>query len=334
MSNRSLTSPTLVRRTFQHRQDDRETSALERDSKLRRTDWVLLGNSVAVRQLRSQIQRIAPHFRAALIRGERGVGKELAARAIHALSPSADGPFVMFHGTGHAGRPGQEVFESARGGTLYLWGIETLSPALQGELLGIMDEGQWRWPGSQHAGRDGTERRRAHIRILAASNRDLGALAAAGQFHQELYERLSAVEIFVPALRQRIEDIPSLAAWLLRDSEPATGQCPKHLAESTIAQLQKYPWANNLRELESVIARSAALAEGATIEPRHVLVRVDSENTPSTPPLDRLRDVVEKHMLEVLSRCNGNKLRAAELLGISRSTLYRMLGSTKLPCDL
>ena len=133
----------------------------------------------------------------------------------------------------------------------------------------------------------------------------------------------------MPPLRQRVEDIPLLAQWLLRRTADAAGQAPKMLAEDTEFRLQEHLWPNNLRELERVVCQAAALAEGAVIEPRHLLAVVEPAfgkptGIPARRPT-RLHDVIQQHVLEVLTRCGGNKLRAAELLGISRSTLYRML---------
>ena len=304
---------------------------------------VLLGESMAVKRLRSQVQPIAPYFRIALIRGEMGCGKELVARAIHALSPGADGPFVVTQAaalaesvaTGEGARPGRwtaaSLVESAEGGTLYLRGTGELTFDLQAALLQFLIEFN-RCRGKPQSGLtrvDSSARNVADTRILAASNRDLRTLAAIGQFRQDLYAQLSAVEIFVPPLRQRAEDIPLLGQWLLCRTAEATGQAPKLLAEETAFRLQEHLWPNNLRELEHVVCQAAALAEGARIEPRHLLAVVEPAfgNAPhaSAAKMERLDDVIRQHVFEVLARCGGNKLRAAELLGISRSTLYRML---------
>jgi DNA-binding NtrC family response regulator len=296
-------------------------------------DWILLGESSAVRQLRSQIQRIAPYFRTALIRGETGTGKEFVARAIHALSPGADGPFIVADAAELAESlavgEGASPLESARGGTLYLRGVGGLSFDLRAALCNFIRACEKR-PNPSY--RDRLDRRRSEIRILAESNRDLGTLSATGQFRQELCDSLTAVEIFLPALRERLEDIPELCDGLLRRFADQTGQSLKLLADSTVVQLQRRIWSNNLRELSEVVQLAAALAEGAIIEPRHLPAFI------APPPLGpanrtarlyRLHDVVQRHVHEVLTRCDGNKLRAAELLGISRSTLYRMLGETQ-----
>jgi DNA-binding NtrC family response regulator len=304
---------------------------------------VVLGESVAVRRLRSQIRRIAPYFRTALIRGETGSGKEVVARCLHAGSPGADGPFVVARADELAGafsrdessrmagiRPAVSLLESAHGGTLFLKDVGELSFGLQAGLFRFLRAcEELRGAGA------GTSRFRpgqgdARTRILAASERDLRALALVGQFRQDLYAHLSAVEIVVPPLRQRVEDIPVMGEWLLRRLAGQTRQSPKLLAEATVRQLQKAKWPNNLRDLERVVCQAAALAEGASIEPRHLLALVEPGFAePGAVPrakLERLHDVIQQHVVDVLGRCGGNKLRAAEALGISRSTLYRMLG--------
>jgi DNA-binding NtrC family response regulator len=308
-------------------------------------DPVLLGDSVAIRRLRSQIQRIAPYFRTALIRGETGSGKQLVARAIHALSPGADGPFIVANASALAESIAKgetlrsasstiaaSMLGSAHGGTLYLDSIGELPFALQAALFRFIRACEERRNLLPPASRSGPAR--IDIRILASSDRDLRILSAIGQFRQDLYARLSAVEILVPPLCQRVEDIPILAAWLLRRIADETGRGPKLLAKSTLAQLQERLWPNNLRELERVVAQAAALAEGALVEPRHLLALVEPASAgPVRPPaihIERLHDVIQQHVLDVLTRCGGNKLRAAELLGISRSTLYRMLDASSV----
>ncbi len=305
---------------------------------------VVLGESVAVRRLRSQIRRIAPYFRTALIRGEPGSGKELVARCLHAGSPGADGPFIMapaavlaetFAGgeeTHTAGmRSVESLLASAYSGALYLMGVGELSFGQQAGLFRFLRACEGLRGAVPVGGRVRDERTNARARILAASDRDLRALSLIGRFRQDLYAHLSAVEIFVPPLRQRAEDIPTLAEWLLRRLAEQTQQSPKLLAEATVAQLKKAPWPSNLRELERVVCQAAALAEGASIELRHLLALVkpgfvDPAAVPGVK-LERLHDVVQQHVLDTLGRCGGNKLRAAEMLGISRSTLYRMLGA-------
>jgi DNA-binding NtrC family response regulator len=297
-------------------------------------DSILVGESVVVRRLRSQIQRIAPYFRTALIRGESGSGKEQVARAIHALSPVSHGPFIVAHaaavaesaGSGEAGSTptAASLLESALGGTLYIKGVSELSIGLQGALFRFLGDCEQRRAEPRRVNFDRPETRQAETRILAASHLDVRTLSTIGQFRPDLYARLAAVEIFVPPLRERIEDIPILAGQMLSRLAKETGQSAKVLAEETLVQMQARLWPNNLRELARVVAQAAALAEGAIMEPRHLLALVDPAVNPEVR-MERLHDVVQHHVFDVLTRCGGNKLRAAELLGISRSTLYRML---------
>jgi DNA-binding NtrC family response regulator len=321
MSNAHLTFPGLTR----SRNHDLPRSAVSD----REVATILLGESAAVCQLRSQIQRVAPHLRTALIRGEIGAGKYLAARAIHALSAIAASIPDAECSASPGATTADALIESAQGGTLYLFGIGRLSAAHQSELFRFIRSCDERRAGGAQASRAGSPR--PDTRILAATDRDLRTLASIGQFRQDLYARLSVVEILVPPLRQRLEDIPLLAAWLLRRLSDRTGQPPKMLSESTLAQLQGRLWPNNLRELDRVLAQAAALADDVLIEPRHLLSLAEpahySSAATTAVKIERLHDVIQQHVLEVLTRCGGNKLRAAELLGISRSTLYRMLDS-------
>jgi DNA-binding NtrC family response regulator len=326
----------------------------EASAEVERSDWVLLGESVAVRQLRSQIQHIAPYYRTALIRGEGGAGKHAVTQAIHTRSPAAAGRFVVRDARALADvverSPGyrasdisaESVLQSSRGGTLHMTHVGELSFSQQAALFRFLRGCEERRGGTAEARGKGAgasdlqrttppqpDTRPNMTRILASTDRDLRALTAIGQFRQDLYVRLSAVEIFVPPLRQRIEDVHMLAEGLLRRLCEKTGQPNKFLAKSTASQLQKRQWPGNLRELERVVARAAALAEGGAIEPRHLLVLVEAARgaASSSARIERLQEVVERHVLDVLTRCDGNKLHAAEVLGISRSTLYRMLGS-------
>ncbi|HEX9201767.1 MAG TPA: sigma 54-interacting transcriptional regulator [Acidobacteriaceae bacterium] len=289
-------------------------------------DFILLGESVAVRRLRSQIQRIAPYFRTALIRGEAGAGKEAVARALHALSPVADGPFLVAHAAelAESSRDASSLLESIWGGTLYLSGVGDLPIDLQRTLFRFLRDYEQHRYASRRGRVDPVGTRGAETRLLVACDRDLRTHSAIGQFREDLYARLSAVEIFVPPLRQRVEDIPVLADALLRRIAEEGRESAKLFAADALAQMQERPWPDNLRGLERLVVQAAALAEGEIIEPRHLLTLADPSGRPA-PRIERLHDVMQHHVFDVLSRCGGNKLRAAELLGISRSTLYRML---------
>jgi DNA-binding NtrC family response regulator len=293
-------------------------------------DSFLAGDSPAMRRLRSQVQRVAPYFRTALVRGEPGTGKEQAARALHLLSPGVDGPFVpcpiaslteaLTADEAQPAAPSRAtlLLESAQGGMLYLEEIGELPYPLQASMVRLLKAFEERR----------VETRRWELRIVAATHRDLRTLSAIGQFRPDLYARLSVVEILVPPLRQREEDIPALAAKILRRIARKSGEPPRQLGPDALTRLQHHPWPGNLRELRRVLARAVDRAEGTTIEPRHLALNEPVSAPPATPPMakiERLQEVIQQHVLSVLSRCAGNKLRAAELLGISRSTLYRML---------
>lgn len=295
---------------------------------------ILIGESAAVRRLRSQIQRIAPYFRTALIRGESGSGKEQVARAIHALSPVGHGPFIVAHAGALAGsaRSGEaktaaaaaSLLASAKGGTLYIKGLGELSISLQGELFRFLRDREQPRAEPRRVKLERRQTGQTETRILAASHRDVRTLSAIGQFRPDLHARLAVREIFVPPLRERIEDISILAAGMLCRLAKESGQDAKVLAEETLVLMQARLWPNNLRELARVVAQAAALTENAIIEPRHLLALVDPAATPAVR-MERLHDVIQRHVFDVLTRCEGNKLRTAVLLGISRSTLYRML---------
>jgi DNA-binding NtrC family response regulator len=349
MSSNQFTSAGPLRQPSSEEQgSDSSLTTLASTARSNQPVPVLLGDSLAVRRLRSQIQRIAPYFRTALICGETGSGKQLVARAIHAHSPGADGPFIVINASALAqsvadgetsssasSSSAASLLESAQGGTLYLECVGELPFILQAALFRFIRSCEERrnipLPASRSDFRR-TEPVRIDIRILAASDRDLRVLASIGQFRQDLYARLSAVEILVPPLRQRIEDIPVLAAWLLRRLAERTGHPAKMLGKATLTQLQQRLWPNNLREMERVIAQAAALAEGAIVEPHHLLALVEpvSHAGSSASHIERLHEVIQQHILDVLTRCGGNKLRAAQLLGISRSTLYRMLNTASV----
>jgi DNA-binding NtrC family response regulator len=351
MSTNYLATAVQPRQAYSESQVDDSSREPARPPTDDPTDSILLGESLSIRRLRSQVQRIAPYFRTALLRGEIGTGKQVVARAIHALSAGAGGPFVVANATrlaesvaADASSPlAASLLESATAGTLYLDGVGELPYALQAGFFRFIRACEERRPPASYPGRgdfprsdfDRPDQRRPDTRILAASHSDLRTLSAIGQFRQDLYARLSVVEIFVPPLRQRVEDIPVLAAWLLGRLAGRTGAPVKTLAPATLAQLSERVWPNNLRELERVVAQAASLADGPIIEPRHLLSLVEPAPAHHAPApairLERLQDIIQQHVLDVLTRCAGNKLRAAELLGISRSTLYRMLDAIAAP---
>ena len=275
----------------------------------------LLGQSPAIGQIRQHLRRIGPYFRRALLTGEPGSGKEATARFLHSLTPASAGPFIVA-GAAAVAQNGSPI-DAARRGTLFLQDVGSLPLAAQDLLMRRL------------ANLDQKVRARlVDTRLIGASNTDLKALTLTGQFRQDLYNCLSVVELRLPPLRDRADDLDALLDACLRKS-PAT---PPTLSPEVRAILTAHSWPGNLRELEQVVAEAAASATEAgspIIEEAHL---PQLATPPETAPVSnepatvaRLDDVMRRHVIEVLSRCAGNKLKAAELLGISRSTLYRML---------
>ncbi|GAC1421765.1 MAG: hypothetical protein NVSMB62_17020 [Acidobacteriaceae bacterium] len=299
---------------------------------------ILLGESLAVRRLRSQVERIAPYFRKALVRGDAGSGKRLIAELLHTMSPAA-GPFVTCRAASLAEVLAQNasapevatLLDSARGGTLYVEEIGEVPYGLQTGLLRFFAEQSGglslRLESAQAAAPTRAQR---GVRVISGTARDLRTMCSIGQFRPDLYAQISVVELFAPALRQRAEDLPLLAEWSLERLSRRTGLPQKVLSSAALSELSGRVWSNNLRELETVVTHAAALAEGPVIELWHLAppAKGPLEAAPRqvvSGSAERLQDVIHEHVVQVLTRCGGNKLRAAELLGISRSTLYRML---------
>lgn len=257
-------------------------------------DEVFAGEGAAVARLRLQVRRIAPHFRTALVTGERGVGKESVAREMHRLSGSKSGTF-------HA----LEIARFAAGaesvdlhGLLFLHGLERLEPNLQERLANRLKLIQ------------------RETRIIFASECDLRGMLATGRLRQNLSSRVGALEIRVATLSDRMEDFDLLARSMLQRN-----QAPGWLGDEALNTLARHTWSGNLAELWKVIGEVSSL--------RGKIAPVDLPELKAAETSDpngvRLEKVMQRHVFDVLQRCSGNKLRTAELLGISRSTLYRML---------
>lgn len=311
----------------------------------------MIGSGPAFQHLMLQLRRIGPYFRTVLLRGETGTGKELAARALHALGPGPEAPFIVCNASaiidshfeselfGHvkgafpgavADRSG--LFEAAQGGTLFLDEISEMPLASQSRLVRALQQFEVQRVGSMQT-------RRIQARIIAATNRDLKTHSSNGLFRHDLFYRLSMIEIVLPALRDRLEDLPALAEHFAKHFGLIYGRHMEGLSSQTIQMLQQYRWHGNIRELENVIGNAVMHCDSTMIEVGD-LPSFDDSSIPVPPPPPatataaiynhtsvKLDDVVRKHVFEVLENCSGNKLRAAETLGISRSTLYRMLGA-------
>jgi len=280
-------------------------------------EWEMVGDSAAMKRLRLQVRRIGPHFRSVLVTGESGAGKEMAARALHRMSAGVGGVFVV----SAAGNRIDSLVKMARGGTLFFDGIGEMPLATQDELVGILRRNEWAQEGLAAP-------QKMNTRIIASTNQDLRALATSGKFRQELYQRIAMVQIGVAPLRERMEDIPALATHFVKRAQEKS---VRTIAQGAMERLQLHSWPGNVRELEDVLREAVSTCEGSVLEawqlPEFAMalpVKPSMGSDCGERPT-RLQDVVEQHVLQVLKNCAGNKLRAAELLGISRSTLYRML---------
>lgn len=300
----------------------------------------LVGKSPAMVAVYKLIARVAGNDANVLITGETGTGKEQVARAIHQASPRAQQPFVAVDCTAlpenlfeselfghergaftgaHAQRQG--MLEAAGAGTCFLDEIGELPPALQAKLLRALQERSIRRVGSNQV-------IALRARIIAASNRDLARLVRQGEFREDLLYRIDVVRIDVPALRERREDILLLVQHFI--NKYATEAPPPEISPEALALLSTYAWPGNVRQLENVIHRAMAVSPASTILPEDLPVELHDAGaaTPVLPAQEagaNLRQLKRRHVLDVLERAGGNKLRAAQMLGIDRRTLYRIL---------
>jgi transcriptional regulator with PAS, ATPase and Fis domain len=299
----------------------------------------MIGRSPQMLEVYSLIQRIACHFRVALVMGETGTGKELVARALHRLSPAATGPLAVCNCSAivetlfeselfgyvkgaFTGATQDKIglFEYANGGVLLLDEIGDMPLTTQAKLLRVLQTGELHRVGSPVT-------RKVDVRVVAATNRDLPALVAAKKFREDLYYRLSMVEIKLPPLSLRKEDLPLLQRHFVMRFRAQFNKPIRGLTRRAQALLAAHTWPGNVRELENVIGHASLMAEGEVIDVGDL---PETLRTPSTPsdsegPLLTLAELDRQHARRVLERVGGNKVRAAEILGISRATLYRLL---------
>ncbi|MCA9179481.1 MAG: sigma 54-interacting transcriptional regulator [Planctomycetales bacterium] len=303
----------------------------------------IVGDSPAIRDLLDQISRVGPTDANVLVLGESGSGKELVARVIHELSPRSSQPYLPVNCAafseqlleselfGHeegafTGAVKQHVgqFERATGGTLFLDEVGELSLGCQAKLLRVL-EGH---PFQRVGGSDGL---RVDVRIIAATHRDLAELVGRGAFREDLYYRLRVIDLHVPPLRDRGDDVLLLARRLLGQVAQRLGRGPQRLSCEAIVALKRHRWPGNVRELRNCIERAVVLARGAEITPRdlgldHCDPERDTVGDEDSSPYLSLQDAQRRHIRRVLRQVDGNKSLACRILGIGRGTLYKKLG--------
>jgi DNA-binding NtrC family response regulator len=333
----------VVRNAITQRDLFRENRTLRRELARTYGFQEIVGRSPGMAALFRVVERAAPTSASILIHGETGSGKELVARAVHHASPRADRPFVSINCAalpeglleselfGHekgsfSGAVGRSLglFRAAHGGTLFLDEIGEMPQALQAKLLRALESREIRPVGA-------TESVAIDVRIVAATNRNLEAEIAAGHFREDLYFRFAVIEVHVPPLRERPDDIPLLARHFLRAIARERGEPERRLAPAALERLLEYPWPGNVRELLNAVEHATTLGD-ETIGVDDLPARIRGWS-PADPPIAddavapslTLAEVERRHVLRAVARAGGDRKAAADALGIDLSTLYRKL---------
>ena len=308
----------------------------------------MIGRSPLMLEVFAKIRRIAPHFRSVLVTGETGTGKEHVAQTLHKLSPVAAAPFVVcncsalvetllesqlfgyvrgaFTGATQD-KPG--IFEYADGGTVFLDEVGELPPSAQAKLLRVLQNHEVQRVGSPTP-------LRVNVRVIAATHRDLRKMVAQGQFREDLFYRLSVVEIAVPRLAHRKEDLPLLQRHFLEKYSSLYGKQISGITRRAQSCLASHSWPGNIRELENVISSSCIMSVGTVID----LPDLPEVLRSPTPAIERddeelvsMETIQQRHLLRVLNHVEGNKARAAEILGVGRNTIYQILNRIRAGAD-
>ncbi len=338
----------VVRRALEAAQLARENAEL----RLRAgPETELTGSSHVIAQLRAQVEKVAPTGSRVLIQGPAGSGKEVVARIIHARSRRAEGPFVALNcatlnparfeeelfgvegGSDPAAQPRRAgVLERAHGGTLLLDEVSDMPLETQGKIVRALQDQAFERLG-------GSSRVKVDVRVLSITNRDLQGEIAAGRFREDLFYRLAVVPLRVPALRERREDIPTLAQHFLRRSAETSGMPGRELSTDALTALQAYDWPGNVRQLRNLMDWVLIMAPGGTADPIRAemlppevgssapaLFNADPSADIMALPLREARDLFETQYLQAqLLRFGGNISRTAGFVGMERSALHRKL---------
>lgn len=298
----------------------------------------ITGSSDAMKGVFNLIKLVAPTEATVLIQGPSGTGKELVAHAIHNLSNRSKGPFIAVHCAaltenlleselfGHekgafTGAMARQIgrFEAANNGTIFLDEISEITPQTQVKLLRVLEDRSFQRVGS-------VETLHTNIRIIAATNRDLKKFVEEGKFREDLYYRLNIVDIHLPALKDRIGDIPLIASRYIKEFSSVNGNKVTGITPEAMSLLEKYEWPGNVRELRNAIEKMVVLSTGGILDVKDIPENMRNITKESiTLPVGTLEETERVKIFAALKSANGNKTLAAESLGISRRTLYRKL---------
>ncbi|MGD8315217.1 MAG: sigma-54 dependent transcriptional regulator [Syntrophobacterales bacterium] len=331
-----------LKKAIERRQLRRQVAYLQKEVAEQAGLGHIVAASSEMRQIMKLIQQVSQNDSTVLIEGESGTGKELMAKYIHHTGHRADGPFVAINcGAlpenlleselfGHvkgsftgAIKDKKGLFEVADGGTLFLDEIGETSPGFQVKLLRVLEDGTFRRVG-------GTSEHQVNVRIIAASNKDLGRLVQKGQFRRDLYYRLKVIPIFLPPLRKRPADIKPLAEHFVSHYTDRMGRKRSSLSPEAMKRLEAHSWHGNVRELENAIERALIFCQGEEIQPADLPLEACTppveEFVPSEMSNDLSLEAMEQaHIRQILEHCQWNRSRAARELGIGYNTLWRKM---------
>jgi len=304
----------------------------------------IVGRSPVMLDVFARIRRVAPHFGTALVTGATGTGKELVARALHRLSPGASHPFVVSNCSaiveslleselfGHvkgaftgATQDKLGAFEYANHGTVFLDEIGELPLTAQSKLLRFLQNHEIQRVGSPVP-------RTVDVRVIAATNRNLRAMVKDGSLREDLYYRLAMVEIKLPGLAERREDLPLLERYFLEKFAAEYKKPVSGMTRRAQTRMAMYSWPGNVRELENVIGNACMMVDGIVIDVRDLPEPIRLQSRELSVPdetMISLEELQKRHTMKVLERVGGNKSQAAEILGISRATIYQLLAQTR-----
>ncbi|MBQ7589113.1 MAG: sigma-54-dependent Fis family transcriptional regulator [Verrucomicrobia bacterium] len=355
-----------IARALKHRKLEEENSTLHRQLSNRFGLENVVGESPAIHKILEIVNQVAPSKATVLLRGESGTGKEVIAKAIHQLSPRARAPMITTHCAalnanlleselfGHekgafTGANERRIgrFEQANGGTLFLDEIGEIDASIQVKLLRFLGERTFERVGSNRT-------LTTDVRLIAATNKDLEKMVREGTFREDLFFRLRVVEIVIPPLRERVEDIPLMAAKFLREFSKENNKSVTALDRSTLELLQKYPWPGNVRELRACMEHAVIFSSGSSVQVRDLPPSIKNwqpetvmigaplmSSTDSRPaqttaqPAKRgsnlsVKEAEKQLIFRALEECGGNRTAAALKLGISRRTLHRKLNEYQM----